>query len=87
MNTGDTVPNSDTAERALRALRPAALDDLARDAHERRRDEDLARILRTSRRPAARRPLPRRPVLLIASVAAGACAVTGVAVTAGGDPA
>ncbi|TDC90631.1 CU044_5270 family protein [Actinomadura sp. 7K507] len=68
----------------VRALRPAALDELADDAHAGRRDADLARAMNAAagRRP---RPRPRRVGLLVAGVAAAACAAAGLAVVSGGD--
>ncbi|MFB4318393.1 CU044_5270 family protein [Actinomadura sp. 21ATH] len=79
------------ADTMFRALRPTALDELAEEAHQRRRDVELERILRTSAETrtaprAVMRP-GRRPLLLTAGVAAAAVVAGGgaVAVTGGGD--
>ncbi|MFG1856982.1 CU044_5270 family protein [Actinomadura geliboluensis] len=80
MTTGDTMPDT-----AFRALKPAALDELAEDGHARRRDADLARAMSAAAAPRPRHRV-RRPVLLVAGVAAAACAAAGaVVVTGGGD--
>ncbi|HEX2317016.1 MAG TPA: DUF3040 domain-containing protein, partial [Thermomonospora sp.] len=72
-------------EKTFTALRPRALDDLAEEAHLRRRDHDLAQAMAMT--PERRRPR-RRPVLVLAGVAAGAVvAAGGVVVGTGGDPA
>ncbi|MBO2457508.1 CU044_5270 family protein [Actinomadura violacea] len=90
MSSGEkrTMKDVDTT---FRALRPAALDELAGEAHERRRDAEVERIMRTSAEPrtvprAVTRP-GRRPLLLAAGVAAAAVVAGGgaVAVTGGGD--
>ncbi|GAA1591756.1 hypothetical protein GCM10009678_87520 [Actinomadura kijaniata] len=70
---------NDTTDKIFRDLRPAALDELAEDAHARRRDTDLAHALRAV--PARR---SRRPVLALAAVTAAAAA-TGVLVVTDGD--
>lgn len=92
MTTGDGMRTDTT----FRALRPAALDDLADEGYARRRDHDLARAMNGSAEtntPAEadtglrRRARGRRPVLLAAGLAAAACAAAGVIVTTGGDSA
>ncbi|MEV4678309.1 hypothetical protein AB0K34_42280 [Actinomadura sp. NPDC049382] len=60
MTTGDTMPDT-----AFRALKPAALDELAEDGHARRRDADLARAMSAAAAPRPRRRV-RRPVVLVA---------------------
>ncbi|MGP4025141.1 CU044_5270 family protein [Actinomadura sp. 3N407] len=79
MTTGENMKDTDTI---FRALRPGALDELADDAHARRRDTDLARAMSAAAEPRSR---PRRVALLVAGVAAAACAAAGVAVVTGGD--
>lgn len=79
MTTGERMPDT-----IFRALKPAALDDLAEDGHARRRDTDLARAMSAAAEPRPR-PRVRRPVLLVAGVAAAACAAAGAVVLTGGD--
>ncbi|WP_433468580.1 CU044_5270 family protein [Spirillospora sp. CA-128828] len=82
MTTGEKMKDADTI---FRELKPAALDELAGDAHARRRDGDLARAMHAAAAPRRR---ARRPVLLVAGVAAAACAAAGTVVLAnGGEPA
>lgn len=71
----------------LRSLKPSALDELAGDAHARRRDTDIARAMSAAAEPPAVRPRGRRPALVAAGVAAAACAATGVIVATGADDA
>ncbi|WP_344283999.1 hypothetical protein, partial [Actinomadura napierensis] len=73
MTPGEKMNDTDTA---FRALKPAALDELAAEAHHRSRDTEIARIMRPSAAPP---PVPRaatrrsrRPLLLVAGVAGGA---------------
>ncbi|MGK5550648.1 CU044_5270 family protein [Actinomadura kijaniata] len=76
---------NDTTDRIFRDLRPAALDELAEDAHARRRDTDLAHALRAVPAvPAVPARRSRRPVLALAAVTAAA-AVTGALVATDGD--
>ncbi|MGI5321749.1 CU044_5270 family protein [Actinomadura nitritigenes] len=86
MTTGEKMNDADTA---FRALKPAALDELAAETHDRVRDAELVRIMRTSAGPApvtrAVTRRSRRPLLLAAGVAAAAVAVAGGVAVTGGD--
>ncbi|MFG2086147.1 MULTISPECIES: CU044_5270 family protein [unclassified Spirillospora] len=79
-----TIGEKMDTDTTFRALRPAALDELADEGHARRRDTDLARAMNSAAeaRPRVRR---RRPALLAAGVAAAACAAGGAIVATGGN--
>ncbi|KAB2343074.1 CU044_5270 family protein [Actinomadura rudentiformis] len=85
MNPGATMPPATDPDKTFQALRPAALDDAAEYAYQRRRDDDLATAMRADTITGTRNDVVssrarRRPVLLIAGVAAAACAAAGVIV-------
>lgn len=80
MNPGEKMPDT-----IFRALKPAALDELADDGHARRRDTDLARAMSAAAESGPRPRARRRPVLLVAGLAAAACAAAGAVVVTGGD--
>ncbi|MEU5879588.1 hypothetical protein [Spirillospora sp. NPDC047279] len=80
MNPGATMPPTTDPEKAFQALKPAVLDELAEDAHRRRRADDLTRSLRAA--PARARRRRTMPLVLAAGLTAAACATGGVIVAA-----
>lgn len=86
---GATVNRTIDSGSVFRALKPAAIDTLARDGYARRRDADLAQALAAQNGPLREETIvhraTRRPRLLIAGLATVCVAAAGVAVTVTGE--
>jgi hypothetical protein len=84
MTSGADMTRTTGPESTFRALKPAALDGLAQDGYDRRREADLARMTATRQGKVVPLRSRRRPLLVVAGVAAASVAAAGVVVTTTG---
>ncbi|MCW2912340.1 MAG: hypothetical protein JWN52_408 [Actinomycetia bacterium] len=84
MTSGADMTRTTDPESTFGALKPAALDGLAQDGYDRRREADLARMTATRQGKVVPLRSRRRPLLVVAGVAAASVAAAGVVVTTTG---